>query len=165
VRDNTSDLRSYQNRYARFKRTAGSLTINGTSWADLPTIGTTWDLTLNATAGDVIETAICFFWNNEAVEGQLDVVTVVGGVVTNSFGGDAAPSNTHNGILSWRGGASRFEYVGGNFFRTLVAGDISANTVTLRLRCKTGTAANKTIGATVDAPFEWWARNNGPVTT
>ena len=165
VRDNSNDLRSYQNRYARFKRTAGSLTLNSTSWADIPTVGTSADFVINATVGDIVEVALVGGFNNEAVEGFLDFVTVVGGVVTNSFGADGAPSNSHGGILAWRGLSSRFEFMGGSFFRTLAAGDISAGTVTLRLRGRTGTLANKTLFATTDTPLEYWARNHGPVTT
>jgi hypothetical protein len=112
-----------------------------------------------------VEVALVGGFNNEAVEGFLDFVTVVGGVVTNSFGADGAPSNSHGGILAWRGLSSRFEFMGGSFFRTLAAGDISAGTVTLRLRGRTGTLANKTLFATTDTPLEYWARNHGPVTT
>jgi len=166
VRDNTNDLRSYQNRYARFKRSAGSLTLNSNGvWVDLPTIGTTGDLTINASTGDVVEFALCALFSNEAVEGFLDAVTVVGGVVTNSFSLDGAPSNAASGILSYRGIGSRFEPLGGSFFRTLAAGDISAGTVTVRVRYRTGSAANKTLFATTDNPFEYWIRNHGPVTT
>jgi len=166
VRDNTSDLRSYQNRYARFKRSAGDLTLNSNGvWANLPTIGTTGDLTINATSGDVVEVALAALWSNEAVEGFLDFVTIVGGVVTNSFGVDGAESGSHSGIVTFRGIASRFDPVGGVFFRTLAAGDISGGTVTVRVRYRTGSAANKTLFASTNNAFEYWIRNHGPVTT
>jgi hypothetical protein len=165
VRDNSNDLRSYQNRYARFKRTAGDLTLNGTSWADLPTIGTTGDLTLNATAGDVVEVSISALWGAESPDGFLDFVTIVAGSPVNAFGIDGTPNNSSSGIVAWRGIGSRYDMPSGSFYRTLVSGDISGGTVTLRLRCKTGSASNRTLFASTNITLEYWARNLGPVTT
>jgi len=165
LRDNLDDLRSYQNRYARFKRSAGDLTLNSTSWANLPTVGTSGDLTINATTGDVVEVSMCSLFGNEAVEGFLDFATIVGGVVTNCFGIDGAESASSSGIMSYRGLSSRYDPIGGNFFRTLVAGDISSGTVTVRVRYRTGTAANKLLLASTNNPLEYWIRNHGPITT
>jgi hypothetical protein len=166
VRDRFNTVRSYQNRYARAKRTSGSLTVSSATWVDLDT---GLDLVLNASTGDVIEVAVSGVWGVENIPGRLDVVSVVSNSPVNSFGRDAAPDNNHIGIGGWSNiaGLPNFEEsISGSFFRTLVSGDISSGTVTLRLRRRTlSPASNKTIYATSELPFEWWARNHGPVTT
>jgi hypothetical protein len=162
---NEVDLRSYQNRYARFKRTAGDLSLNSTVWSDLPTISTSGDLTINATTGDVVVVAACGLWSTENVDANLDVVTIVAGSVVNSFGADGTPSNSHSGIRSWSALGPAYWTIGGNFYRTLVSGDISSGTVTLRVRYRTGIASNKTLFGSTNNPFEYFAQNLGPVTT
>lgn len=152
------------NRYARAKRTAGSLTLNSTVWAN---VDTGLDLTLNAVAGDVIEYGISSSSPSAAVDLYMDVVTVVSGSPVNSFGFDAAPANptTSFGIAAFYAPPSMYAIISGSFFRTLVSGDISAGTVTLRLRYATGTATNRTLNAAASLPTEVWARNLGQVTT
>lgn len=143
-----------------FTRTAGSLTLNSTSWADLPTIGTTWDITLQAQVGDVLEAGITGVWDNQAVVGALDAATVVSAAALNNF---STSSATGSGVESWRGDASEaYDAIGGSYFYTVVAGDLSAGTVTVRPRYRTATAANKTLYATSDNPLRWWVRNLGP---
>lgn len=162
VRDNTSDLRSYQNRYARAKRTSGSITSSSATWEN---VDTNMDLVLNASAGDVVEVSLSGIWDAQALSGFLDAVSVVSGNPVNSFGLNGTPSNSHIGIGPWGGATSVSFPMGGNFFRTLVAGDISGGTVTIRLRRRNASAASKQLFATTDIPLEWWARNHGPVTT
>jgi hypothetical protein len=161
---NLSDLRSYQNRYAQAKRTSGNITLNSTGWAN---VDTGLDLTLNAASGDVVEVAISANIQNQAVEAYFDVVTVVAGSPVNSFGRDNSPANppTSYGIMGWLCGPSVAARLTGGFFRTLAAGDISAGTVTLRLRYATQTATNRTLDAGTANALHWWARNHGPVTT
>ena len=158
------DLRSYSNRYARAKLTSGSITMNSSVWAN---VSTSLDLTLNASTGDVIEYAISANVANASVEAYFDVVTLVGGSPVNSFGFDAAPANpsTSYGIQAWLCGVGASLGLAGNFFRTLVAGDISSGTVTLRLRYATGGVGSRSLVAGTSQPVEVWARNHGPVTT
>jgi hypothetical protein len=163
VRDRFDIVRSYQNRYARAKLAgASSLTNNTTTWADFDN---SLDLVLAASTGDVIEVAISGRWQSDATLGYLDVVSVVSGSPVNSFGLDGAPSNSHGGITGWEGEGGVIMPISGSFFRTLVAGDISSGNVTLRLRRRNASASNKTIFTLTNTPFEWWARNHGPVTT
>lgn len=162
------DLRSYQNRYASYRRTAGNVVLTGTStWSDLTTIGTAGDLTLNATAGDVIEVSLFGFVGSEAVDVSFDVVTVVGSTKTNSLTtAGAVPANwaafTSSGFYCV---ASRFEKLAGSITYTTVAGDISTGTVKLRVQYAMASATNRTIYASAAQPFVWWAKNLGPVTT
>lgn len=146
-----------------FNRTAGSLVLNNnTSWVDLPTIGTSWDITLAAQIGDVIEVGASGVWDNQAVLGFLDVCTIISGSAVNYFGtgGDVGGS----GIENWRGDASEaYDAIGGSFYYALVSGDISSGVVTLRLRYRTGSAANKTLYATTTNPLQFRAKNLGPV--
>jgi hypothetical protein len=168
VQGNTNDLRSYQNRYAEYRRTAGNITLTGTTtWSTLTTIGTAGDLTLNATAGDVIEGIAMFAVGGENVELIFDWVTVVSGTVTNSFSLNAAApaafTNLDRNVYYKINGST--QAVPGSLFRTLTAGDISAGTVTVRLRYATGAATNRTLFAGTVSPFTIAARNHGPVTT
>ena len=165
VRDNTADLRSYQNRYARAKRASTSLTINSTTWAN---VDTALDLTLNASAGDVIEYCVSGIVGTAAVVNGFDVVTVVSGSPVNSFGLDAAAPTTYaalNSASAWYCQTGVEVTISGSIFRTLAAGDISAGTVTLRLRYVSSAAVNRTLFAVAPAALEVWARNHGPVTT
>lgn len=143
-----------------FNRTAGDLTLNSTVWADLPTIGTTWDATLAAQVGDVIEAGMTGVWNTDVVFSYLDAVTVVGGAVVNHFGTSAASGS---GVESWRGNtSSQFDPIGGSIYYALVAGDISAGTVTVRPRFRTSAAINKVLYASSLNPLQWRVRNLGP---
>jgi hypothetical protein len=165
VRDNSNDLRSYQNRYARAKRTTGTLTLNSNvAWAN---VDTGIDLTLNASANDVIEYAISAFVVAAAVELYFDVVTVVAGNPVTSFALDATPANppTSYGVQGWLSPQSVQANLSGSAFRTLSAGDISTGTVTLRLRYASSAATNRNVNASAPQPLEVWARNHGPVTT
>lgn len=144
-----------------FNRSSGSLTLNSTTWANLPTIGTTWDVTLPAQIGDVIEVGVSGVWNNENVIGILDVATIVSSSVVNYF--STAGSATGSGVESWVGDALlAYVRIGGSFWYTLVSGDISSGTVTLRLRYRTGSASDKTLFATADNPLQFRAKNLGP---
>lgn len=145
-----------------FTRTAGNLTLNSTAWADLPTIGSTWDITLAAEAGDVIECGISAVWGAEAVYGSLDVVSMVSSSPVNAWGGSATSGSTGSGVGAWQGPTGINDGSGGPVMRTLVSGDISAGTVTVRLRYRTNTAANKTLFGSVDNGFQFYAKNRGP---
>lgn len=143
-----------------FTRTAGSLTLNSTAWADLPSIGTTWDATLTAQAGDTIEVSLTGVTGAEAVSNYFDVATIVSAAPANYFATGGSASG--QGIPGAVGQASVNIYFLGNYMRTLVAGDISAGTVTLRVRYRTNTATDRTIFAVADVPFQFWAKNLGP---
>ena len=172
VVDNTADLRSYQNRYVSFRRTSGTVVLTGTTtWSTLTTIGTAADLTLTATAGDVVEGGINALAGNEVIDMAFDFVTVVGGVVTNSFGTNgAAPAvfaNFSGGgwYMPAVGGAAGYGIATGSYPYTLQSGDVSGGQVTIRLRYAMGAATNRNLFCTAGNPFMIWARNHGPVTT
>lgn len=136
------------------ERTEGDLTLNSTTWSDLPTIGTTWDITFDAAAGDWIETGLSALVNVGEVETHFDVWTIVGGTPTNRIsGGD-------QGVAAWwaRAAADGIFLPGGSVLYQLKAGDISGGTVTLRLRYKTVQAANRSVRAsTATHALQWWA--------
>jgi hypothetical protein len=163
VRDNTADLRSYQNRFATARRTAGNLTLNSTNWAD---VSTSLDLTLAASSGDVIEVICSGLWNADAVQGDLDAVTVVSGSPVTSFAtASAVTAGTGDGVGAWLGSVSVQAQISGSVFLTLASGDVSSGNVLIRMRYRTTTAANKILIATTSIPFIVAARNLGPVTT
>lgn len=142
-----------------YLRTAGSLTITSATWADLPTIGTTWDATLEAQVGDVLEPSISGMWNDEAYEGHLDVFSIVSAAPVNSYSGAA----TTAGAAAWWGRASNVFKVSGSILYVVQAGDIDANgQVTSRLRAKLNSAGSKTLIATTGLPLHFHIKNLGP---
>ncbi len=143
-----------------FTRSAGNLTMNSTSWADLPSITTTWDISLVAQAGDVIRVEITGLWGAEAVEGNLDVVSIVSAAPVNYWGGDGNGSS--NGVGGWYGPASAYSSFGGSVRRVLVSGDIASGVVTMRPRYRTATASNKTLFANTNSSLHFAVDNLGP---
>ena len=145
--------------FARSTRTSGNVTCNSTTWAN---VDTATDLTLTASTGQWLEIGLSSFWTNNAVTGNLTVVTLVGGSPVNDTSTGAAPDNTTAGVGAWRGGTGDFAPIGGSILYQLVSGDLSGDTVTLRLRYRTQTAANKTLGAdSATVSLHFWAKNLG----
>jgi len=106
-------------------RSSGDLTLTSAAFA---AVDTGLDLTLAAQVGDVIRYEPSLLWAVQANGGAafLDVGTVVSAAVVNRF------SNNSQGWGGWYS-QSTLKPVSGPAWYTLVAGDISANTVTLRL--------------------------------
>ena len=146
-------------------RTAGDLTLNSGAavWADLPTIGTTWDTALAAQTGDVLEANLSGIIDSAAVIAYFDVVTIVSAAAVNSFGSQTAVANANKGVMAWYSAISVLNNLSGPAFYTLVAGDLSGGLVTCRLRYQTLTATNRNLHATVDYPLQFTVRNLGPV--
>lgn len=144
-------------------RTSGDLTLNSTSWADLPGVGTSLDIVLAAQVGDTIEVGVSMALGGNTVYSFMNVATIVAAAVVNYV--IAVPSSSSGaGVKAWQqtGNVASDAGLGGSVMYTLVAGDISAGTVTLRPRYRTGTAANKTLNGTAADPFHFWAKNLGP---
>lgn len=143
---------------ASSRRTAGTVTINSTAWTN---VDTATDLILPAEAGDRVEVAVSTYWNNNAVNGYLDAVSLIGATIVNSWATDGAVDATGLGVLAWFGPTGVFTPIGGPVFRTLVSGDITDGLLTLRLRARTASAANKDLAATTSGPLIFQARNLG----
>lgn len=139
-------------------RTAGSLALNSTAWADLPVTGAL-DLVLAAQVGDEIEVACNGVYANEGVEAALNVATIVSGAPVNHVGPAAA---TDYGLPGWYGAPSISSTIGAPALYTVVAGDLVGGAVTLRIRYQTKQAAVKTLYASAALPFRWHAKNLGP---
>lgn len=149
--------------HKKFTRTAGDLTLNSGTWADLPTIGTTFDIVLAAQTGDTIEATIAGRMGSEAFTASLDVVTIVAAAFVSSFATQSTARPTV-GASPWRGLTGVESNVGGSMMFTLAAGDVSSGTVTLRVQYSEVAAGNKTLYAgTAVAPFHFTAINLGPV--
>lgn len=146
------------------RRTSGNVTLNSTNWAN---VDTGLDLVLNEVqVGDELVFGANFRVSTEAVTAYFDVVTVVSSTVTNSFGRAAAVETSpgSQGIIGWRAEASVATASSGTAPPyTVVSGDITAGTVTLRLRYATASATNRTMNADTTAPLDVWAMNLGPV--
>jgi hypothetical protein len=151
---------SVAGKFTRQSYTGGNITLNGTTWA---TVAGPTDLTLTGlTAGQVVEVGLDAIWGNEAVTCYLDYVSWVSAAAVNSWADDAAPDNTHTGVLGWLGtsvGATTINLgVGATVARAVAAGDLSSGTLTLRLRARTATAADKTLVAVAADRLLLWAR-------
>ena len=145
--------------FATARRTSGDITANSTSWANVDT-GT--DLVLSATSGDYLECGFSAFLGNQSVNLGFDVATIVSASPVNYISGGAGGASAY-GVQAWLGGdIGHAVAVGGSILYLTVSGDISGGTVTLRLRYRTGTAANRTINATTNQPMHFWAKNIGP---
>ncbi len=152
-------------KHQMFRRTAGDLVLGTTlAWTDLPTIGTTWDATFLAQVGDVIECSVSVAGGVANSAGvYLDVFTIVSAAPVTSFATGAAPSNSHNGAGGWYMPNLSYGLASGSIRHTLVSGDISAVTVTVRLRYKPDTANARTLYASsANWPMHFGATNLGP---
>lgn len=149
--------------HKKFTRTDGNLTLNSGSWADLPTIGTSFDITLEAQVGDDIEAGINARFGSEAFFAALDVVTIVSAAYVSSFSTQST-SRPSAGAGAWRGISGSQVEASGSLLYTVTSGDLNADgTITLRVQYSEAAAGNKTLYAgTAVAPFQFWAKNIGP---
>lgn len=147
-----------------FTRTAGDITLSANLvWTDLPTIGTTWDITLQANTGDVLLAGISGVVDTASVVTFFDVQTIVSGTATNSFGSQTTVINANRGVMAWYCAINVLNNLGGSAMYTVVAGDIVSGGVTCRLRNENASATTRNLHATVDYPLQFWIRNLGPV--
>lgn len=164
---NVIDLRSYLNRSAIYSYSGGDITLSvSANFANLPTIGTAGDLTINATAGDVIEAGVACLVGNANTTLIFDISTIVGGTANRSLLLNAA-SPVLNG--SFEGNAYRkdgaiFTTFSGSVPYVTVGSDISSSTVTVRVRYQNGTTAD-TLRCGSANRFVFFVKNLGPVTT
>jgi hypothetical protein len=137
---------------ARAVRTSSDITLNSTSWAN---VDTGIDIVVPAQAGDVLLVALSALFGTENVVGFLDVATIVSGSPVNYISGGAGGAS-HQGVTSWRGHDSTvYKGAGGTIQYVVQSGDISGGNVTLRLRYRTASAANKTLYASSNIPLHW----------
>lgn len=145
-----------------FTRTAGNLTLNSGSWANLPTIGTTFDIVLEAQVGDVIEAGIKAHTGGEGATAAFDVVTIVSAAYYSSFSTQST-TRPSAGAGAWFVESAYAVDVSGSFMYVLTSGDISGGQVTLRVQYSQAAGSNKTLYAnTANAPFQFYAKNLGP---
>lgn len=142
--------------FVRNDRTAGDLTLNSTTWAD---VDNGLDATVAAETGDWLLVGLSAFWGNQASVGFLDAVSLVAGAPVNSITLKGAPNNSAFGVLAWGGAVSQQGYAGGAIPYQVQAGDLSTGNVTLRLRYRTFSAVNKTLGAQALIPLTFWVVN------
>jgi hypothetical protein len=142
---------------ARARRTTGNLTLNSTTWAD---VDTGLDLTLaDVVDGDVVEVSVSCRWNDESPEGYLDVASIVAGAPVNYWA--TGGNDAYAGNPGWHGAASAGTGASGVIQKAIVSGDLSAGTLTLRLRYRTSAASNKLLFAGTSYPLIFEAKNLG----
>lgn len=137
-------------------RTAGNLTLNSTTWADMPG-ATTWEGVLKVQAGDLIQVGLNARQSSEGTYSFLDVGTIVSAAVVNTLSG-VAEGASNEGITNWSGITGVASNVGGAVIYTVQAGDIVNGAVTLRLRYRTLAATNKTFLSDSTRPATFWGR-------
>lgn len=136
--------------------TSGDITLNSTAWADVPGPVT---VTVDATAGQILQIGLVALFGSEAVSALLDAATVVSGSVVNYVG--AGEVSGSGGVRAWTGLSGTSNGVGGSVLYTVQAGDVVDGTVTLRLRYRTASAAAKTLRAGVSNQLKFYAANLG----
>lgn len=150
----------YVKDYARVSLTSGDITLNSTS---VTAVSASLDLSLIAKSGDLIEYGWDAIVGNEAQNLCFDVYTMVGGSPVNPFGaGLSASAATIQGVSGWEidNIAENFN-LGPSVFRTLVSGDISSGTVSLRLFYVKPNTTARTLFADTNLPLVVWAKNYG----
>ena len=155
-----SDLNELRGDFAISRYTTGNITMNNTAWTNLSGPA---DLVLACDVDDVIEVQASCIVSNENVEVYFDAVTVVSGSPVNSVGTGTAPTASSRGVVGWQGWPNQYSNLTGGSYYKLVSGDISAGTVTLRLRFRTASAVNKVIFGNASYPMNFMARNHGPI--
>lgn len=132
----------------RVKRTSGNITLNSTSWAN---VDTGLDITFTGvSAGDWVDYSTGFLLASAAVNVNLDVCTVVSGSPVNYLG--AAGGGSDVGGMCWYSPASVDTPVSGTIAYQVQSGDLSAGSLTLRLRYRSASATNRTLQATSTNP-------------
>lgn len=144
--------------HTKRKRTSGDLTLAVQTWSD---VDNAQDITLKAKVGDWVEVGMSGAWSDNPVAACLDIVSVVSGLPVNSWANDAAPDNSHQGVLAWFGLASAIGPFGGSLVKQIVAGDLSGGNVVLRIRGRTTGLGTKTLFSSAVNPLHFWARNLG----
>lgn len=127
---------------AAFVRNVSSFAFAvNTNWQD---VNTSLDLTLTAQAGDLLIVGVSGQWSSGGQLAWLDVVTRVSGSAVNSIADNgSAPANGAGfGVDAWFGLNSVTSPCSGSVMYTLVSGDISSGTVTLRLRGRLNAASS-----------------------
>lgn len=153
VRDNMNVGRGY----LKAQRTAGNITVSTTTWAN---VDTGIDLVLPAAVNDVIEATVDGVYTLAAGSAPLMDARFVN---SSTYFGSAVETNVGSGVGAWGGNAvTGVSVIGGAFSRTVVSGDISAGSVTVRLRVRLSAAVNQTIGAIAATPLVFFLRNRGP---
>lgn len=164
---NVIDLRSYLNRSAIYSYSGGDITLaTAANFSNLPTIGTLGDLTINATAGDVIEAGVACLVGNANTTLIFDIVTIVSGAANRSL---LLNATAPVAFATFEGNAYRkdgaiFTTFSGSVPYVTVAGDIVSSTVTVRVRYGNVTTAD-TLRCGSTNRFVFFVKNLGPVTT
>jgi hypothetical protein len=140
--------------YAEAVKSNGSYTLGSTSWAN---VDTALDLVLDAAAGDLVMAGLVSRTSNQAVELNLDVVTVVSGSPVNSMGlrTSAPTGSTLEGLIYCTSGV--YQAINGGGTMTLGSGDISAGTVRLRLRYRAAGSSRTLLADSAARPLVFWA--------
>ena len=144
--------------FASVSYVSGDFTLNNTNYTDIH--ASALDLTLPASAGDVIEYTMNGGAGNQAVNLSLDVF-----ITANStyFSSNTTTPLTF-GRMGWRCATGVESQISGGASHVVVAGDISGGNITMRPRYRTDTATNRTLygGGTAGTSLYLSARNFGP---
>lgn len=138
-------------------RSSGDISTASSSWADLDS---NLDLTVTAKAGDVLLITLSARWSNEAVSTGVDAATMVSGSPVNYISGGAGGAS-HFGVQGWFAAGSVNATTGTAILYTVQAGDVSAGTVTLRLRYRGSTSGTHTMKGDSNNPIQFGVVNLG----
>lgn len=144
--------------YAEAKRTSGNITVSNNT--DPDTLDSGLDLTLGATAGDLVLVGVSALWNDSGGNWTaMDACTMVSGAKTN-YVSTASSSANGLGEMAWFGSPGDLMHVGGQVPYTVVSGDITSGQITLRLLARNN-GVNRVLRGGSGDPVKFWATNLG----
>lgn len=129
--------------------------LSATTWT---TLSTNFDLVVPANVGDVIEARFSFMWDNAATEKYIDFIAVASGNAWSSSHGAAG-----QGIMAGKGQNGAYTECMACAFKTVVAGDLSAGAVTVRVTYRLNTATTSIVFNTADYRPRFETINHGPM--
>ena len=140
--------------------TAGDFTLNSTAAQYAAVTATALDLTVAASAGDILEYTISGLVNNAAVAVSFDVMNVTGA----TYWSNGTTTGLTFGQIGWRQLASVEGGVSGSAKNIVAAGDVSGGLVKCRLTYRTDSAVNRILhgGTTGGTSLYVALHNHGP---
>lgn len=138
--------------YAIARRTAAVSAV-GTSWGAFVSDGS-WDVTVDAAAGDVIELGLNAVWNPAAVYRNVDIATIVSGSVVNWV---STGTGSHTGGIDglFQGNTNDYMPVSGDTYYTVQSGDVSSGQVTFRVYGKVSSGTLALLSSSTALALFW----------
>lgn len=146
---------------ARSVRTATPATVD-TNWTAFVSDGT-WDVVVDAAAGDVIELGALALWTSAGSFTYADFATIVSGSVVN-WTSTGTGSHTSGEFAFFNSSSINDQLtLAGTTFYTVQAGDVSGGQVRFRLYGKVGASTRTLLASATQTAIVWAVKCNSTV--